>query len=118
MLTACLNQKRGGGWMRGECGGFSCYVEQGRYGHLAKKATWLYVYGLAEAELPILRFGHNPDAKSEALVSWCGNRVANGERRPRLGKAAANRTPPAFLEVLIAIAEQIESKRVALACAA
>lgn len=99
----------GGGWLRGECGGFSCYVEQCRYGHAAKKATWLYVFGLDESELPALRFGHNPDAKSTHLVSWCGNRVASGEKRPRLGKAAANRTPPEFLEVLISIAERIEA---------
>ena len=31
---------RSGGWQRGMCGGWSCHVEQGRYGHVAKKATW------------------------------------------------------------------------------
>lgn len=31
-----------GGWQRTICGGWVCYVEQGRYGHPAKKATWLY----------------------------------------------------------------------------
>lgn len=34
------------GWQRGICGGWSCYVEQGRYGHPAKKATWLYAFGV------------------------------------------------------------------------
>ena len=36
----------GGGWVRGICGGWSCYVEQARYGHDAKKATWLYAFEL------------------------------------------------------------------------
>jgi hypothetical protein len=36
------NPLPGGGWQRGICGGWSCHVEQGRYGHPAKKATWLY----------------------------------------------------------------------------
>ena len=34
------------GWQRGICGGWSCQVEQSRYGHRAKKATWLYAYGI------------------------------------------------------------------------
>ena len=94
--------KTGEGWYRGACGGASCYVEQGRYGHVAKKATWLYVHGLPR--LPQLRFGHDPDARSKALVSWCGNHVSSGERRPRVGKAAASRTTEEFREVLLALA--------------
>lgn len=113
---------RRGGWQRGLCGGWSCYVEQGRYGHLARKATWLYAYGV---ELPALRWGHRPDselqpvrwrdgAQREAeraarrrpvvLVSWCGNHVASGEDRPRLSKKAASATPLEFRDVLIAMA--------------
>jgi hypothetical protein len=45
---------RAGGWTRGLCGGFSCHVEQGRYGHRAPKATWLYAVG---TDLPDLRWG-------------------------------------------------------------
>lgn len=90
-----------GGWQRGVCGGWSCHVEQGRYGHRAKKATWLYAYGV---ELPSLRWGSDPDVKSQALVSWCGNHVSSGEVRPRLGKKAASATPPEFQEVLLTMA--------------
>lgn len=43
------------GWQHGKCGGFSCYVEQGRYGHAVKKATWLYVFGVSSDDLPELR---------------------------------------------------------------
>lgn len=46
---------RHGGWVRGLfCGGWACHVEQGRYGHAAKKSTWLYAHG---TELPTLRWG-------------------------------------------------------------
>lgn len=90
-----------GGWQRGLCGGWSCHVEQSRYGHAAKKATWLYVFGARD--LPALRWGATPD-RAAALVSWCENRVASGERRPRLGKRAASATPPDFAAVLIGLA--------------
>jgi hypothetical protein len=91
----------GGGWSRGICGGWSCYVEQFRYGHPAKKATWLYAYG---TNLPSLRWGSMLAREATALVSWCGNRVASGEVRPRVGKAQASRTPIEFRDVLISIA--------------
>ncbi|MGL5912265.1 MAG: hypothetical protein ACRCZP_19830 [Phycicoccus sp.] len=92
----------GGGWVAADWyGGWTCYVEQVRYGHAAKKATWLYAVG---TELPEMRFGSTPDAESTALVSWCGNHISSGETRPRLGKKAASATPPAFREVLISIA--------------
>jgi hypothetical protein len=89
---------RSGGWQRGMCGGWSCHVEQGRYGHPAKKATWLYAYG---TKLPDLLWGSDPDQQSTALVSWCGNRVASGESRPRVGKRAASHTPEPFRDVLL-----------------
>lgn len=99
---------RHGGWVRGLCGGWTCHVEQGRYGHPAKKATWLYAFGV---ELPVLRWGHNPDTKSEALVSWCGNHVKSGEVRPRVGKKAASATPKEFRDVLLAIARSSALRR-------
>jgi hypothetical protein len=93
---------RRGGWQRGTCGGYSAHVEQGQYGHVAKKATWLYAYGV---ELPRLRWGSTPDSKITHLVSWCGNHVASGEKRPRVGKALASATPHEFREVLIRMAQ-------------
>ena len=95
---------RSGGWQRGMCGGWSCHVEQGRYGHVAKKATWLYAYG---TELPALRWGSDPDGSALALVSWCGNNVKSGEVRPRVGKAAASKTPPEFKAVLLSMARSV-----------
>lgn len=92
---------RSGGWQRGMCGGWSCRVEQGRYGHKAKKATWLYAHGV---ELLSLRWGYRHDSKSDALVSWCGNHTSKCDKRERVGKAAASKTPPEFRDVLIAMA--------------
>ena len=106
---------RSGGWTRGLCGGWSCHVEQWHYGHRAKKATWLYAYGV---ELPSLRWGSTPDsavtvyvtdgggdvkrrhARPPALVSWCGDHIASGESRPRLGSREASASPPEFRDLL------------------
>ena len=96
---------RRGGWIPADdVGGWTCHVEQGRYGHPAKKATWLYA---VRAELPSLRWGSDPDVKSKALVSWCGNHVSSGKVRPRVGKKQASATPPDFREVLLAMARSV-----------
>jgi hypothetical protein len=50
------------GWTGGLDGGWSAYVEQGRYGLPVKKATWLYAYGVELAEL---RWGMTRDAEGE-----------------------------------------------------
>ena len=86
------------GWQRGICGGWSCYVEQGRYGHPAKKATWLYAFGAAP---PSMEWGFVPDGE-RPLVSWCRNQ--SDDDRPRVGKRAASRTPLPFRDALLAIA--------------
>lgn len=45
--------KTGHGWQACFDGGWVCYIEQGRFGHVAKKGTWLYAYGATE--LPTCR---------------------------------------------------------------
>ncbi len=93
---------RSGAWVSaGFCGGWTCHVEQGRYGHVAKKATWLYAHS---AELPQLEWGSDADSASQALVSWCGNHTSRFDTRPRVGKRAAAATPEAFREVLLGMA--------------
>jgi hypothetical protein len=98
-----------GGWSRADWidghDGWTCYIEQHRYGHAAKKATWLYACGV---DLPELRWGHVLDTEVKALVSWCGNRVRSGEDRPRVGKRAASATPHEFRDVLIAMARSAQ----------
>jgi hypothetical protein len=97
----------GGGWVRDLWrDGWACHVEQGRYGHVARKATWLYACG---AELPSLDWGCIADRQSQALVSWCGNHVSSEETRPRVAKAAAQRSPLPFRDVLIEMARSAGS---------
>ena len=94
----------GGGWVNADFqGGWTCYVEQGRYGHPAKKATWLLAYGV---DLPSLKWGYIPDNESRALVSWC-DRVSFMEHRDRVGKKAASRTPPEFRDALLSMAHSV-----------
>ena len=93
---------RNGGWQKGFCGGYACHVEQGRYGHPAKKATWLYAFN---TDLPVLKWGFENDNKSEALVSWCGNKTKKNYTRKRLSSKQASATPLEFRNVLIEIAE-------------
>lgn len=100
----------GGGWVRGLDGGWSCYVEQQRYGHVAKKATWLYAYGLTPEPG---RWGYVRDRAQRSPVSWCGNRVKNGATRARIGKRQAAETPPAFAMWLIELARQARRMRAA-----
>jgi len=105
----------GGGWVDGAIPGeeWTCYVEQWRYGHLAKKATWLYYVGIERP--PELKWGHLADSKNlshqvggmrhpTALVSWCGNHVSTGERRKRLSKKQVIHTPPEFQAMLLDLA--------------
>lgn len=98
-----------GGWQRGTCGGWSAQVEQGRYGHPARKATWLYAHG---ADLPTLRWGRVPDRVPDrvpALVSWCRNH--SDDPRPRVGKRAAASTPAEFRDVLLTMARSAARER-------
>ena len=46
---------RAGGWINADWeGGWTCCVDQGKYGHRAQKATWLYAVGVP---LPSLEWG-------------------------------------------------------------
>jgi hypothetical protein len=105
------------GWHPTFCGGWVCYVEQYRYGHAAKKATWLYA--VTEGQPPELRWGLTPELESTANVSWCGNRITarslarigdfhtgnpNWSKRRRLSPTEASATPPEFRDALLSIA--------------
>jgi hypothetical protein len=92
---------RKGGWVTADdLGGFTCHVEQGHYGHRARKATWLYA---VRCSLPALIWG-----KSSAFwVSYCGNH--NGSRTvvERLSKSQRSATPLKFRDILLAMARSV-----------
>lgn len=90
------------------CGEFGCttYVEQGFYGHMSRKPTWLYA---AKIELPFLRWG-----KGEQRIHPRALELHGYEKARRIGMMAMiggkdktrirNATPPEFRDVLISIA--------------
>jgi hypothetical protein len=88
-----------GGWVRGLCGGWSCHIEQRNYGHRARKATWLYCFGI---EPPSMIWGPGPEP--EAWISADRPRsVLAGKGIGQLGKKEARATPIAFRDALIAM---------------
>jgi len=95
-----------GGWTRAlwddGYGGSTCYVEQGRYGHPMRKATWLYAVGV---ELPELRWGRTNDNAMLGAYKW-GSRLYKPEHdreRPRVARLHSV-SPPAFRDVLLDMA--------------
>lgn len=102
---------RAGGWIAAELPGTSrfgwtCCVEQGRYGHYARKPTLLYAVG---ADLPELRWGISeasfpPEAIERHGLAYCkraGELAFKGggkDSTPRIG------TPEPFRDLLISMA--------------
>lgn len=98
---------RAGGWVNADfLGGWTCCVEQGHYGHRARKATWLYAFGV---ELPALKWGpaegcirleqgfHSTEARRAA-------RAAGLKPSPRITEKERHATPIPFRDLLISIA--------------
>lgn len=97
-----------GGWVSADwLGGFTCQVEQGHYGHRARKATWLYARA---KELPLLKWGpcsgmriedgfHSTEERARA-------RAAGIAPIQRISMRERVHTPIQFLEVLVRIAGQ------------
>lgn len=96
-----------GGWVRGFCGGWSAHVEQRHYGHRARKATWLYAFGVEP--LP-LKWG-----KGAAPEAWISADRPRAELAAagigQLSKREAKATPPSFRDLLISIARTAQRKR-------
>ena len=89
--------------------GWTCYVEQGHYGHMSRKPTWLYAVGI---ERPHLIFGPGQQRLPEWMVERYGY-----EKARRIGVVAMvggkdktkirNATPPQFCDVLLAMARTV-----------
>lgn len=108
-----LKPPRGGGWMRAGIlrPGWTCCVEQGHYGHAARKATWLYVAGADD--LPELKWGssgpkmrledgyHSAEERRRAVRTGACQRLS---RRQRL------LTPPVFRDLLLGLARRCHAE--------
>lgn len=102
---------RGGGWVKADwLGGWACCVEQGGYGHRARKATWLYAHGV---DVPSLRWGsapgdfvrldegsHSKAERARAVKTGACQRLSAGQRRA---------TPVEFRDLLLSIARSVDS---------
>ena len=78
--------------------GASCYVEQGRYGLSVKKATWLYA---CKVTLSDLRWGYTADCDTR---DGSGGGTNKGSWREHRSSGVTANTPPAFRDVLLAMA--------------
>lgn len=98
--------KRGEGWVQAdEFGGWTCYVEQGHYGHISRKPTWLYANGV---KLPQLNWERLPQRLHPVALAKYGY-----EKARRIGVVAMiggkrkteirNATPIPFRDLLLSM---------------
>lgn len=105
---------RNGGWHVSELAldSWTCCVEQGHYGHPARKATWLYYVGPRPPELiwgPSA--GRRLDEGFHSKAERDAARAAGQKPIKRLSNRDNIVTPPAFAEVLIGLAEMSRGAR-------
>src|SRR5690606_32922988 len=117
---------RNGGWVVADWqGGWTCCVEQGAYGHKARKATWLYANGV---DLPSLEWGaaegdflpmEHGFHSAEERAHWkaTGEAPAYIKRATRTGicqrlsKRQRAATPIPFRDLLLSIARTARQQR-------
>lgn len=104
-----------GGWVTaGDFLGWTCCVEQGHYGHPARKKTWLYVAGTRS--LPSLSWGPSRAARrmDPGFHTAAERRERyHGPTTERLSKLQRLATPPAFRDLLLSIARTARARDVA-----
>jgi hypothetical protein len=103
--------KRFKGWQpAGDGIGFTCYVEQGHYGHMSRKPTWLYA---VRCDLPKLDWSKGEQRLHPTALARYGYAKAR-----RIGMTAMvggkdktkirNATPREFRDVLIGMARSVK----------
>jgi hypothetical protein len=110
-MHGLVSPPRTGGWVTaGDWRGWTCCVEQGHYGHRARKATWLYAFGV---ELPRLRWGasaaaarldegfHSAEERRRAVRTGVCQRLSSRQRAA---------TPPAFRDQLLSMARTARAR--------
>jgi hypothetical protein len=107
---------RSGGWIAADFhGGWTCCVEQGRYGHYARKPTLLLAYG---CDLPELDWGIGASRLDPAVIERMG--LARAKRLGEVGAKGGGTdstprigTPAPFRELLISMARSVQQQRLA-----
>ena len=107
-----LAPPRAGGWVAaGDGVGWTCCVEQGHYGHRARKATWLYAAGVRS--LPSLRWGpsaacirlddgyHSAEERRRAVRAGACQRLSHRQRAA---------TPLPFRDLLLDVARSTQAR--------
>jgi hypothetical protein len=92
--TYGLPRPTAGGWSEAP-GGWVCEVWQSAYGHRARKRTWLYCVSFRRPQE--LNWSH---PEGSAQIGWFDR------NKPTLSKKEASATPPAFRDLLLALARQ------------
>jgi len=102
---------RSGGWIKADDLGWTCCVEQGHYGHLSRKMTWLYAVNTIRPELPwgssgqrihpvaLERYGYEK-ARRIGMLAMVG-----GKDKTRI----RNATPISFRDLLLEMAFSAET---------
>lgn len=100
---------RAGGWVQADEFGWTCCVEQGQYGHYARKPTLIYA---VRTKRPELRWGHTEAKLDPAVVERMGLK-----RAKRLGEVGARgggtnstpriHTPTEFRDLLLDLARSV-----------
>jgi hypothetical protein len=107
---------RQGGWIAADFeGGWTCCVEQGRYGHYARKPTWLVAY---HCELPELDWGESEPNYDPEIVARVGL-----QRAKRLGEVCGRgggvdskpriSTPEPFRDLLLSVVRTANASELA-----
>lgn len=104
---------RSGGWVAADFfGGWTCCVEQGRYGHYARKPTLLYAVGTA---IPSFAWGHSAPRLDPAVVERMG--LKRAKRLGEVGMRGGGRnstprihTPAPFRDLLISMARSASAE--------
>lgn len=104
-----ITPPKAGGWIVADPYGYACCVEQGHYGHAARKATWLYAVRTARPEL---KWGK---AEGKRRLDEGFRSTADRKRAREAGQAPIKRlsrlenlrTPPPFRDLLLELARSV-----------
>ncbi len=100
------------GWHRDVNGGWCCRIEQGFYGHIARKPTWLYAVG---TQLPALRWGKGAQRLDPVVLERHG--YAHARRQGMISRIGGKdkikhreATPIPFRDLLLSIAATVNTR--------